>query len=284
MPVMPSSLLEPAWVQFEALLPPRAVVHPDHPLGCHRARIADRVVFELVVAALVYGCGYERVATGSCSDSTIRRRLKDWAHAGLGDVLHTVALGAYETMIGLDLDVILVDGCITKAVCGGDLAGPSPVDRAKGGIKRSQATDATGIPLAQITAPANRHDSPLLAPTLDAAHAHTGHLWPDLAIVALDAGYDSQITRDLLKERGLAHDITWKGFPEPIENTRRWPCERTHAWMNGYGKLRRITDKNPRIIDFYFSLAATFVIIRAIIQAARKTHRWEGRPTTRRLK
>jgi hypothetical protein len=41
------------------------------------------------------------------------------------------------------------------------------VDRRKGGLKRSTATDATGIPLGAVVAPGNRHDSPLLGPTLD---------------------------------------------------------------------------------------------------------------------
>lgn len=284
MPVMPSSLLDPVWVQFEALLPIWPEFHPDHPLGCHRRHIPDRVVFVHVVAALVHGSGYERIATPGCSDTTIRRRVKAWAAAGIGPAMHAAALAAYEQIVGLDLDHILVDGCITKAVCGGEKTGKSPVDRGKGGIKRSQATDGAGIPISQITTGANHHDSPLLAATLDAAATHTGHLWPTKPVVHLDAGYDSQVTRDLLKERGLGHEITWKGFPEPIQGTRRWPCERTHAWMNGYGKLRRMTDENPQVSDFYFDLAATFVTIRALIRAARKTHRWDTRPTTRRLK
>ena len=57
MPAIPSSLLEPVWVEFDALLPPRSEFHPDHPLGCHRRRIPDRVVFEHLVDALVHGSG-----------------------------------------------------------------------------------------------------------------------------------------------------------------------------------------------------------------------------------
>jgi hypothetical protein len=49
------------------------------------------------------------------------------------------------------------------------------VDRGKRGIKRSVVVDGRGIPLGCLTAPANRHDSPLLAPTLDAAR--TLGLW-----------------------------------------------------------------------------------------------------------
>src|SRR5512142_2190094 len=45
-PAVPSWLLEPLWDQFAALLPGRPAYDPAHPLGCHRRRIADRIVFE----------------------------------------------------------------------------------------------------------------------------------------------------------------------------------------------------------------------------------------------
>ncbi len=139
---------------------------PGHPLGCHRRRIPDRVVFEHVVDALVHGSGYERIAARGCSDRTIRRRLKERAAAGTGERLHALALRAYDLIIGLELGAVPVDGCMTKAPCGGDRAGPSPVDRRKGGLKRSVASDGHGIPLGIASAGANRHDSPLPAPTL----------------------------------------------------------------------------------------------------------------------
>ena len=67
-----------------------------------------------------------------------------------------------------------MDGCMTKAPCGGDKAGPSPVDRGKGGLKRSVATEGTGVPVGIVSAGANRHDSPLLAPTLAQVAAQVG--------------------------------------------------------------------------------------------------------------
>jgi hypothetical protein len=45
-PAIPSWLLEPLWDQFAALLPGRPVYDPVHPPGCHRRRIADRIIFE----------------------------------------------------------------------------------------------------------------------------------------------------------------------------------------------------------------------------------------------
>jgi hypothetical protein len=82
-------------------------------MGCHRRRVPDRVVFEHVMAALVRGSGYERIASPGCSDRTIRRRLQQWAATGLTEQVHTLALEAYERMIGLDLEELAVDGCTT---------------------------------------------------------------------------------------------------------------------------------------------------------------------------
>ena len=135
MPVIPACLFEPVWVEFSAHLPQRPKYAPTHPLGCHRARVPDRTVFEHVLQALVHGSGYERIATPGCSDRTIRRRLHEWAAAGLSERLHTLALRAYDRMIGLDLEDLAVDGCLTKAPGGGAVAGRSPVDRGKQGLK-----------------------------------------------------------------------------------------------------------------------------------------------------
>jgi hypothetical protein len=187
-PVVPSCLLEPIWVEFCVLIggeSPR--FDPAHPLGCHRRRVPDRVVFEHVVQALVHGSGYERIATPGCSDRTIRRRLKAWAGLGIAQQVHALALRAYDQLIGLELGDVAVDGCITKAPCGGERAGPSPVDRRKGGLKRSVATEDHGIPLGIASAGANRHDSPLLAPTLHAAANQLNGLLPADRTCHLDA-------------------------------------------------------------------------------------------------
>ncbi len=285
MPVVPSCLLEPIWGEFCALIGgERPPFDPAHPLGCHRRRVSDRVVFEHVVAALVHGSGYERIATAGCSDRTIRRRLKAWAVLGIGEQVHALALRAYDQMIGLELSDVAVDGCITKAPCGGQRAGPSPVDRRKGGLKRSVATENYGIPLGIAAAPANRHDSPLLAPTLQAAADQLDSKLPGERACHLDAGYDSRPTRQTLSELGFDGHIAHKGTPAPLQATQRWPVERTHSWMNGYGKLRRMTDRDATVVDFYLYLAAAFVTVRALIQRARKRYRWDTRPTTKRLK
>src|SRR5215208_2320068 len=101
------------------------------------------------------------------------------------DRLRQISLTAYDRLIGLELSEVAVDCCTTKAPCGGEKAGRSPVDRGKRGIKRSMAVDAQGIPLGAVSAPANRHDSPLLVPTLKAASQALGAL-PEGASVHLE--------------------------------------------------------------------------------------------------
>jgi len=116
-PALPPYLIEPIWQRFVALLPVRQA---DHPLGCHRSRIPDRTVFEKLVEVLVFGCAYERIADESCSATTLRRRRDERISAGVMDELQDIALDAYDRMIGLELRDISVDGCITKAPCGGE--------------------------------------------------------------------------------------------------------------------------------------------------------------------
>ncbi|KDQ65899.1 IS5 family transposase [Streptomyces sp. NTK 937] len=283
MPALPSCLLEPLWNQFVALLPAREEFTAGHPLGCHHRRVPDRTVFEHVVLALVHGSGYERVSSPGCSERTIRRRVKEWAEQGISEVVHVLALEAYDRMIGLELSEISVDGCITKAPCGGQSAGRSPVDRGKQGLKRSVATDARGVPLGLVAAGANHHDSPLLGPTLRAAMDQVGPL-PDDVNVNLDRGYDSNTSRALLRELGLTGEIARRGVPAPIQAGKRWVVERTHSWMNGYGKLRRCTEKSSTVVKFYLHLAAALVTLRMLIRHATIHYRWDQRPTTRRLK
>ena len=66
--------------------------------------------------------------------------------------------------------------------------------------------DARGIPIGTLTAPANRHDSPLLTETLDAVTETLGEL-PKRVSIHLDLGYDSKATRERLEERSLLAEI-----------------------------------------------------------------------------
>ena len=279
MPVVPSWLLEPLWEQFSALLPVRPVYDPSHPLGCHRPRISDRVIFEKLVQVLRFGCSYESIADRACSATTIRQRRDEWIKAGTFARLKAIARDAYDRLIGLLLADLAVDGCITKAPGGGQCAGPSPVDRRKLGMKRSLLTDGAGIPLGRVLAPANRHDSPLLAPTLDKL-GDLGPL-PGQVTVHLDAGYDSQKTRDELASRTMSGEIAHKGSKAPVQAGQRWHVERTNAWHNSFNRLQRCYERSETVIDAFFDLADAIITVRRLIRQAWTLYRWDTRPARR---
>lgn len=276
MPALSPYIIDPIWEQFEALLPERDA---DHPLGCHNPRIPDRVVFEKLVQVLVFGCAYERIADRSCSATTLRRRRDEWIDAGVMERLRGMVLDAYDRMIGLDLSDVAVDCCITKAPCGGEKAGRSPVDRGKRGIKRSMVVDANGIPLGAIAAPANRHDSPLLGETLDTMEA-LGEL-PERMSVHLDRGYDSGATRERLWRRELVAEISEQGWPAPIAATKRWVVERTTSWSNAHKKLVWCTERVGPVIDFWLAFSAVIVVVGRLIRRGWTHYRWDGRPSRR---
>jgi transposase len=274
-PALPPYIIEPVWQQFRALLPSRET---NHPLGCHRSRIPDRVVFEKLVQILVFGCAYWRIADEGCSATTLRRRRDEWIDLGVMDELEEMAREPYDRVVGLKLSEVAVDCCITKAPCGGEKAGRSPVDRGKRGMKRSVAVDAAGIPLGAVAAPDNRHDSLLLAPTLGALETLGV---PEWASVHLDRGYDSKATRQLLEDRGLVGVISEKGKPSPLGATKRWVIERTNSWSNAHKKLVWCTERRGLVIDFWVAFSNALIIVGRLIREAWSRYRWEGRPSRR---
>jgi transposase len=277
-PAIPPYLIEPIWQQFAALLPEREV---NHPLGCHRPRIPDRVVFEKLVEVLVFGCAYHRIADESCSATTLRDRRDEWIELGVIEALREAVLEAYDRFIGLKLSELAVDCCITKAPCGGEKAGRNPVDRGKQGTKRSTAVDEQGIPIGTITAPANRHDSPLLTKTLHAVSETLEGELPERAKVHLDRGYDSNTTRERLEDRGLLAEIAQKGKPAPLTATKRWVVERTSSWHNAHKKLVWCTERRGQVIDFWVAFSEVIIIVRRLIREGWSRYRWEGRPPRR---
>ncbi len=282
MPALPVSLMAPLWAQFSALLPDHPAVDPNHPLGCHRRRIPDGVIFEHVIAALVFGAGYERIASPGCSARTIRRRVREWAEAGLMPHLHALALAQYDHLIGLDLRHVCVDGCITKAPGGGAVAGRSPVDRGKQGRKRSLLTDAAGVPLHLVAAGANCPDSRLLGETLTGLDRVAG-VPPGLPVL-LDRGYLGAPVQTVLAARGCIGVLPAPGVAAAGSVGERWVVERTHSWLNDFGRLRRCPERRAAVVDLYLFLAATIIIIRLLRRAAVQTFRWPTRSTTRRLR
>jgi hypothetical protein len=107
-PALPSSILEPLWVQVAALLPAR---QDTHPLGCHRPRIPDRIVFDKLIQRRLVG----RAVAAGAPVTVIS------SHP-LGDA------GGLQGMLAVGADLLAA-----QPRGGEDLAGVADAGRVKGG-------------------------------------------------------------------------------------------------------------------------------------------------------
>jgi putative transposase len=106
-------------------------------------------------------------------------------------------------------------------------------------VKKSLLVEATGGPLAVVIAEANRHDTKLLAATLDAivverpepSEEQPQHL-------CLDKGYDNPTGEAAVEEHHYVGHIRRIGEEKLDEQgekrhpARRWVVERTLAWLS----------------------------------------------------
>jgi transposase len=258
------------WTAVEPILPARP---ENHPLGCHRPRIDDRLCFRGLIIRLVTGSSWvdiEALLDHTVSDTTLRARRNEWVAAGIFDQLRDEAIAAYDRILDLDLDTVSIDGSLHKAPCGGEGTGPNPTDRGKIGHKWSLGVDANGIPIGWALDGANRNDIPLLEPTL-AAIDRLG-LLADIGTLCLDRGYDYPKVRAILNGRGLCElDIQKRGTKPPggtphrLTLGLRWIVESANSWLSNYGQLRRSTDRRTSHRHAAMCLATVVIITGRLI-------------------
>ncbi len=107
------------WEEIEPLFP----VHEPSPEG-GRKPIDDRTVFTLLVFRLKTGVGWRDLPIEmGASQSTVRRRLKEWTEFGLWALIVERLLTRLKVDGRLDLAEVLIDGGLIKAPCGGENAG-----------------------------------------------------------------------------------------------------------------------------------------------------------------
>ncbi len=270
MRALETEVVDAVWETIKSFIPsPR----DNHPLGCHRPRISDRLCFWGILVRLVTGASWvtvEAILERRVSDTTLRARRDEWIAAGVFDQLKEHALGAYDRIIGLDLSEVGLDGSIHKAPCGGEGTGKSPVDRRKLGWKWSIAVDRGGIPVGWAIDGANRSDLKLLEPTLADVDRHG--LLVDIETLHLDRGYDFPKVRRQLHTLGL-DDLNiqrrkLRGVAQPKQPMRlglRWVVEGSNSWLSNYGQLRRNTDRSNRHRHAQLCLVTAIIITHKLI-------------------
>ena len=130
--------------------------------------------------------------------------------------------------------------------------------------------DARGTPLALTVTGANAHDVTALTATVDALAPVPGlpgrpRRRPDA--LHADKAYDARHAREVLRQRGITPHIPRRGTitAGPL-GRHRWVVERTHAWFNGFGKLRIRFERSLVTHLGLLNLAAAVICLRAVMR------------------
>lgn len=240
---------DPIFTLIEHLIPPS----PPHPLGCHRPRTPNRVIFRALLLRLVTGASWETleaIMDHEVSDTTMRTRRNEWLDAGVFHQLVIEALSAYHRVIGIDLTEMFIDGCNNRALEGGNGVGFDPKHPGKRGWKFVCATDANGIPIGFVTDGANRNDYPLMFDVLDQLAERD-----QLRLVGTfhaDRGFNYASTPDRLANEYGLDDFRAPSRNQPKQGRHkrsplglRWIVEATNSWIRNYKQIANNTDRQP---------------------------------------
>lgn len=253
---------------------------PSHPLGCHRQRISNRVCFRGLLIRLVTGASWETIEfllDYQVSDTTLRARRDEWINAGVFDRIEAEARAAYDRIIGLDPNHVIIDGSDHLAPCGGEGTGIGPGHRGRHGWKWCAGTDGDGIPLGWTLDGANRNDYRMLNDTLDTVL--TNLPTDRIGTLHLDRGFGYKSLR--LKLAGypidnvdvIARSDPGQGRIQLVGFGKRWIAERTHSWLCNYGQLRRNTDRRSEHRHAALCLATTLLITAKLLDFKNHSHR-----------
>ena len=246
-------------------LPPERGVGP----AGGRPPIEHRRIVKVLWFVLATGCRWEDVPPEmGCSGRTAHRFLQRWEEMGCWDRLHADLLRLLRQAGKLDPDLVIVDAVLVRAFGGGELTGPSPVDRGKKGSKHTLLVDRHGVPLAIRTAGANASDHRQIIPLVLDFPKVTGKPgrpkeMPDELYA--DRGFDSDDTRWILAWLGIEPHIAKRRTPHGSGLGRiRWVVERTISWLKGLRRLRIRYDRLAVIQEAWNTLAACVICFRLL--------------------
>jgi transposase len=193
-----------------------------------------------------------KAAPAQASGSTLRRRLADWAETNLLQRVHAVLVA----MLRGSPDLIL-DSCSVRAKRGGDLVGPNPTDRGKQGSKYHVAVTGDGVPVACAVTGANVNDTVLFERLFLTAFAVVARI----GTVFADKGYDAEANRELCRSFGAEPRLHKRGRPHGSGlGKRRWPVERSNAWILENKRLAIRYDRKGFIVQSLLQAACLFLV------------------------
>jgi transposase len=194
-----------------------------------------------------------RANAEKASGSTLRRHLARWARQGLLARVHAVLV----RLLRSGAPDLILDSCSVRAKRGGELTGPNPTDRGKRGTKYHLAVTGDGVPIACTATAANVNDTLLFERLFLSAFA----LMARLRTVFADKGYDAERHRDLCREFNVEPRIHRRGQPHGSGlGQRRWPVERSNAWVLENRRLALRYDRLGFIVQSLLQAACIFLV------------------------
>lgn len=258
---------DPVFDFIQHLIPPS----PPHPLGCHRRRTPDRVVFRGLLLRLVTGQSWQTVEfmlDRQVSDTTLRTRRDEWIETGVFAQLVAHAMNAYQQLIGYDFNHLFIDGCNNDAIAS-EGTGYNPKHPGKQGWKFVIAVDGAGVPVSFTTDGANRQDYPMMFTLLD--DLHTRDKTRLIGTLHADRGFNYPATAQLLADRYGLDDFRapprnrpGQGRVKRCPSGPRWIVEATNSWLRNYKQLANNTDRRTHHRQTALSFAIALFIIHRI--------------------
>ncbi len=228
-------LSDSLWLQIEPLLP--KVKSRYRGRGKNRKHIGGRPAADprKLMSGILYimrtGCQWNALPNEKYgSGKTAHRYFQKWVRAGVFARMWQVGLTDYDDLKGIDWKWQAADGAMTKAPLGGPKTGPNPTDRAKAGTKRSLLVDGHGVPLALVVSGANRPDSKLLKPTVEAIVIERPDPNDVPQHLSLDKGYSGAPSTQVAETRGYIVHVPDKANAKKNASVSRAAANRGAGW------------------------------------------------------
>ena len=158
---------------------------------------------------------------------------------------------------------LILDSRSVRAKRAGELTGPNPTDRRKRGTKYHIAVRGDGVPVACLATAANVNDTMVFERLFLAAFAVVARI----QMVFADKGYDAEANRALCRTFGAEPHIYKRGRLHGSGlGRRRWPVERSNAWMLENKRLALRYDRLGFIVQSLLQTACILLVADRLAQ------------------
>ncbi len=201
------------------------------------------------------------------SKSTVHRWFKTWVEAGAFELLMREAGQLVDERGGYRLYECFIDATFSKAKGGGDGIGCTKAGK---GVKIMVLVDATGLPVAVDTAPANRHESRLVQQLFDFMLP-----FEPITRVVGDKAYDSDRLDAELEEQDIELISPHRSSRRPENKTqdgrtlrryaRRWTVERTISWLQNFRRLCIRWERSTLLFQGFLHLTCAVLLLKRVL-------------------